>query len=296
MITTLNNSISNSILDFDAREFIDTCGITSSNIIRNINDCFKELKRSGIWDSIYYGFAMIYSGTSQSMLVDIKSRQSLNSYIPISGPTTSATYSTTGIQYNGGEFLAIDNIPFGNIINSDSAPGHISIYNRTDYNSIGLTLSSKHGYREIFGGYEQSFSFTNTGVSGSLWNAAGPMGFSVSNTSGFFLFSNVDDNDGIPASISNPYKFYMSRNGQILGSQSSVKNYHTFGSNIVIGAFTENLLISLESSFDEICWYSIGSGFGYESQYGRQIDIEKQEIYFQIIQKLQKSLSREKDT
>ena len=292
MIIPLNNTISSSIIDYDAREFINACGVTSSNLIRTINDCFKELKSKDIWDCIYYGFAMINTGSSQSMLIDIKSRQSLTTFNPLLGSTASPTYSATGIQYNGGEYHTINSVPFNSIINTDSAPGHISIYNRTDYNLLGLTSTSKHGFLEGFGGYEQSISFSTNGVSASLWNVNGPMSFTTSSTYGFFLFSNIDDNNGNTASNLNPYKFYMSRNGEIIGSQSSNKNLHTYGSNILIGAFGDNLLNPIVRSFDEICWYSIGSGFGENSSSGRQIDIEKQNIFFEIIQKLQTSLNR----
>jgi hypothetical protein len=292
MIIPLNNGISNSILDFDAREFIDICGITNSQIKRGVNDCFKELKGSGIWDSIYYGFTMINSGTTQSMLIDIKSRQPLSVFIPISGPTASPTYSNDGIQYNNGEFHGFTTSPFINIINNEAAPGHISILNRTDYTLLGLTATSKHGYQEILGGYEQSISFSQNFVSASLWNVSGPMAFTVSNTSGFFIFSNVDDNLGRTASVTNPYRFYLSRNGQVLGTQSSNRNYHTFGSNIFIGAFSDNISLPIQRSIDQISWYSIGSGFGTNSTSGRQIDIDKQERFYRIIQKLQNSLNR----
>ncbi len=295
MIIPLNNTISASILDYDAREFISTCGITSSQLIRDINDCFKELKGEDIWNRIYYGFAMIYTGTTQSMLVDIKSRQLLSINVPLVGSSQSATYSSTGIQYNGGQFHSITGIPF-NLSNADSAPGHISIYNRTNYNSLGLTAISKHGYIEPFGGYEQSISFSQNGISASLWNSLGPMSFTASQTDGFFVFSNVDDNGGLTASLTNPYRFYLSRNGQIVGSQSSTKNFQTFGSNILIGAFGSNIGNPDIRSIDEICWYSIGSGFTQNSTTGREIDIDKQEKFFEIIQKLQTSLSREKDT
>ncbi len=296
MIIPLNNTISASILDYDAREFISACGITNSQVKRNINDCFKELKGEDIWDRIFYGFAMINAGTTQSMLIDIKTRQPLSILTPLVGASASPTYSATGIQYNGGEFHGVNTLPFSYLITSDSAPGHISIYNRTNYNFLGLTAISKHGYKEGLGGYEQSISFSPTGVSASLWNAAGPMSFTLSNTSGFFLFSNVNDNNGLTASPTNPYRFYLSRNGQIIGSQSSTKNFQNFGSNIYIGAFGDNDFAPTVRSIDEICWYSIGSGFGESSPSGRQIDIDKQERFFEIIQKLQTSLSREKDT
>jgi hypothetical protein len=292
MIIPLNNSISSSILDYDAREFISVCGITNSSIKSSINDCFKQLKGYQIWDCIYYGFTMINAGTTQSMLVDIKSRQSLSILSPLSGSTASPTYSSTGIQYNRGEFHAITGYPFNFLINTDAAPGHISIYNRTNYASIGLTLSSKHGFLEDFGGYEHSISFGTQGVSASLWNKAGPMSFTLSNTSGFFIFSNVDNNNGSVASSTNPYQFYLSRNGVVIGTQSSETNYHTFGSEILIGAFSDNLVYPIERSYDEITWYSIGSGFEENSQSGKQIDLDKQEKFYQIIQKLQNSLNR----
>ena len=295
MITTLNNSISASVLDSDATDFIITCGITQSIPIRAINDCFRELKAADIWDCIYYGFAMIYAGTTQSMLVDIKSRTILTVSTSSTGSIDAPTYSNTGIQYNGGEFHSLSGYPFNFILSSNSAPGHISIYNRTDYNSLGLTATSKHGFLE-FGGKEHSISFSPSGVSASLWNESGPMSFTLSNTSGFFVFSNIDGNSGFTASVTNPYRFYLSRNGEIIGSQSSTRNYHTLGSNLLIGAFGSSITSTTVRSIDEICWYSIGSGFGLDSPSGRQIDINKQEIFFQIIQKLQKSLNREKDT
>lgn len=293
MIITLNNSISNSILDYDAKEFITTCGVTNSQVVRNINDCFKELKKEDIWDCIFYGYAMVFSGSTQSMLVDIKSRQILSSSIPITGVTDSATYSNTGIKFNEGEYLISSFPPFAFPTNTNSGPGHISIYNRTNYNLLGSTFSSKHGFLEPLGGNEQSISFSSNGVSASLWNQNGPMSFTTSSTSGFFVFSNVDDNNGLTASLSDPYRFYLSRNGQVVGSQSSISNYHTLGSYIVVGAYSDILGNPSVRSFDEICWYSIGSGFGNDSISGRQIDINKQEKFYQIIQKLQISLGRE---
>lgn len=294
MIIPLNNSISSSILDNDANEFIAVCGITNSQTVRRINDCFKDLKKENLWDCMFYGFAMISTGTTQSLLIDIKTRQSLTQNLPIIGNTTSATYSTNGIQFNNGEYVGLFTNPFNTLINTDAAPGHISIYNRTNYNFYGLTGSSKHGFLESFG-YEQSISFSPDTISASLWNQDGPMGFSSSSTSGFFLFSNIDDNNGLTASPINPYRFYLSRNGQILGSQSSNRNYHTFGSNVVIGAFGDNLGNPSVRSFDEISWYSIGSGFGENSLTGRQINLEKQEKFFQIILNLQIALNREVD-
>jgi hypothetical protein len=294
MIIPLNNSISSSIFDYDAREFLSACGVTNSQISRNINDCFKELKSEAIWDCIYYGFAMVNAGTTQSMLIDIKSRNSLSILTPTTGASASPTYSNDGIQYNNGQLHGVITLPF-NFTNTDSAPGHISVYNRTNYTFMGITGSSKHGFLEPFG-YEQSISFSPEGVSASLWNVSGPMSFTLSSTSGFFIFSNVDDNDGFTASTSNPYRFYLSRNGEIIGSQSSIKNYHTFGSNIFIGGFGSTYLNPTVRSLDEICWYSIGSGFSEISSTGRQINITKQKRFFEIIQKLQTLLNREKDT
>lgn len=291
MIIPLNNSINSSALDSDAIDFISTCGITASNVIRGINTCFKELKSYDIWDRIYYGFVMVNAGTTASMLVDIKSRQSLSIITPLSIPGTNVTYSVTGIQYNNADFHAILGAPFSDRLNTDSAPGHISIWNRTDYNSLGITVSSKHGFLEL-GGYEQSISFSPSGVSASLWNVNGPMGFSCS-TSGFFVFSNVDDNLGRVAASRTPYKFYLSRNGFIIGSQSSNRNLHTFGSNIIIGGFVDSSIFAPSvRSIDEISWYSIGSGFGANSSTGRHIDINQQEKFYQIIQKLQTNLNR----
>jgi hypothetical protein len=295
MIIPLNNSISSSIFDYDALEFISVCGITNSLVTRRINDCFKELKSADIWDRIYYGFAMVYSGTTQSMLVDIKSRILLDITTPTVGLTSSPTYSVTGIEYNGGVFHSVLGLPFSFIENDNAAPGHISIYNRKDYNSLGLTAFSKHGFQEL-SGYEQSISFSTFGVSASLWNISGPMSFTLSNTSGFFLFSTTDDNSGLPSSISNPYQFYLSRNGVLIGSQSSTGNYHTYGSNIFVGAFGSSPFSPTIRSIDEICWYSIGSGFGSDSPSGRQIDLSQQKKYFEIIQNLQTALEREKDT
>jgi hypothetical protein len=292
MIIPLNNSISASVIDYDAREFVNVCGITQSSEIRGINDCFRELKSADLWDRIFYGFAMVWAGTSQSMLIDIKSRQSLSTVTPTSGLSSSATFSSTGIKYNGGEYHAILGSPLSSYINTDSRPGHISIYNRTDYISLGLTAISKHGHLEPFTNYEQSISFSNNGVSASLWNGNGPMSFTVSNTSGFFVFSNVDDNNEQVASLLSPYTFYLSRNGQIIGSQSSIFNYHAYGSNICIGAFSDNIIQPSVRSIDEICWYSIGEGLGENSTTGRHIDIYQQERFYEIIQKLQTILNR----
>ena len=218
----------------------------------------------------------------------------MTSFAPAIGVTSSPTYSSSGIKYNSGEFNITSTAPFTYLINQDSAPGHISIYNRTNYAFSGLTGTSKHGFLESFG-REQSISFSPNGISASLWNNNGPMSFTSSSTSGFFIFSNVDDNGGVTASTTNPYRFYLSRNGQILGSQSSTKNFHTFGSSVVLGAFGDDLGDPSIRSYDEISWYSIGSGFGENSPSGRQIDITKQEKFFQIIYNLQIALNREID-
>ena len=179
MIIPLNNSITNSILDYDANQFITVCGITNSQTVRLINDCFKEFKKEDIWDCIFFGFIMFYTGTTQSMVVDIKSRQTLIQYTPALGTTSSATYSTTGIQYNNGQYDISSTAPFTYLINQDSAPGHISIYNRSNYSFLGLTGTSKHGFLESFG-KEQSISFSPNGVSASLWNNNGPVSFTTS--------------------------------------------------------------------------------------------------------------------
>lgn len=292
MIIPLNNSINTSILDYDAREFTRVCGITQSDIIRVINECFKELKNNDLWNSIFYGFAMIYAGSSQSMLVDIKSRQSLVTITPTTGSFLSPTFSNNGIQYNGGVYHAILGTPLSQYPFTKARPAHISIYNRTDYISLGLTVSSKHGHLESFGGMEQSFSFTPTGVSASLWHSTGPVGFTLSNNSGFFIYSNVDNNNNSVSDLSNPYEYYLSRNGQIVGTFSHSSNTHEYGSNICIGAFGDNIFSPSLRSFDEITWYSIGEGADSSSTTGRHIDMIKQEKYFQIVEKLQTILNR----
>jgi hypothetical protein len=292
MIIPLNNAINASRLDSDALEFIKNSSITDSTQIRALNELCKDLKREGFWDLLLVAFPMIWAGSTASILRDLKSGSLLETFTPTSGSTASPTYSTNGIQYNGGQWHATDFIFTPNPL-IDTPPGHISIYSRTNYFTAGITASGGHGYVEFPSANKQSIEFSQTGILASLWQEDyGSINFGVTATSGFFLFSNVDDNSGNFASSVNPYIFYMSRNGQILGTGSTTKNFQNFGSRVVIGSVMDMGEQPYKRSYEEISWFSCGAGFS-NGEYGGQIDIEKSEIFNGIIQKFQTSLGRQ---
>lgn len=292
MIVPLNTAINSSRLDPDALEFIKNSSIADSNQVRALNELCKDLKSEGFWDSLLVAFPMIWNGTTASVLRDLKTGLLLDTFTPNAGSTASPTYSTNGIQYNGGQWHATDFIFSPNQF-SDTPPGHISIYSRTNYFTSGITASGGHGYVEFPSANKQSIEFSQDGILSSLWQENyESINFGVTSTSGFFLFSNVDNNSGEISSTSNPYNFYLSRNGQILGTGSSSRNFQTFGSRVVIGSVLGIGEQPYKRSYEEICWYSCGAGFE-EGSFGKNINLEKQEIFYNIIQKFQTSLGRQ---
>lgn len=293
MIIPLNTSINASKLDPDALSFIEEAGITDSFSIRALNDLCKDLKRENIWNSLYYAFPMVFTGVTASMLLDLKNRVSLIEVLPSTGSTAGITYSSDGIQYNGGVYHVFPELTLNPTPLSDTPTGHISIYNRTNHVTAGLTVSTGHGNYEGFNGNKFSIEFNSYGVSGSIWNASYSMiGFTVSNTTGFYLFSTVNDNSGYTASVENPYFFYMNRNSQLLGTSFSYKNNQRWGSSVVIGALSSGYDIPILRSFDQISWYSCGVGYS-NSPKGSNIDYEKSQVFYDIIQKFQRALGRE---
>jgi hypothetical protein len=293
MIIPLNSAVNSSLLDPDALSFIKEANITDSFAIRALNVLCKDLKREGIWDSLYYAFPMIFTGTTASMLLDIKNRVSLVEVLPLTGSTAGVTYSSNGFQYNGGVYHALSEITLNPSPLSDTPPGHISIYNRTNHSLVGLTVSTGHGYYESLNGNKFSIEFSATGVSGSIWNATySTIGNTVSNTTGFYIFSNVNDNFGLTASPTYPYEFYLSRNGEILGTSFSYKNSQRWGAGVVIGSLSQGYGFPLSRSFDQICWYSCGVGYAGNSK-GSYIDSNKSEVFYNIVQNFQKALGRE---
>lgn len=293
MIIPLNSAINSSLLDPDALAFIKEAEITDSFAIRALNVLCKDLKREGIWDSLYYAFPMVFTGITASMLLDLKNRVSLIEILPLTGSTAGVTYSSNGFQYNGGVYHALSEITLNPSPLSDTPPGHISIYNRTNHVTAGLTVSTGHGYYESSNGNKFSIEFSTTGVSGSIWNATySTIGFTVSNTTGFYIFSNTYDNLGYTASSVKPYQFYLSRNGEITGTSYSYKNSQRWGSGVVIGSLSKGYGFPLSRSFDQICWYSCGVGFQGSSR-GTHIDSSKAEVFYNIVQNFQKALGRE---
>lgn len=293
MIIPLNTAISASQLDNDALAFIEEASITDSFTIRALNELCRDLKREGIWDSLYVAFPMIFTGVTASQLIDLKTRTQLEIVTPSSGSTASPTYSSDGIKYNGGQYhLWVDGFfnpsPF-----SDTPPSHIAIYSRTNHLSEGITQST-HGYYEFSNGNHQLISFSTSSVVASLWNSTYSVAtFSNTNSTGFYIFSNSDNNSGFTASSQYPYQFYMSRNGQVIGTSSSTKNKQANGSRVVVGGFSWAYGELFDRAYDQICWYSCGAGFSGSNSQGGFIPESKQEIFYNIIQKFQTYLGRE---
>lgn len=293
MIIPLNSAINSSRLDSDALAFIKQAQITDSFAIRALNVLCKDLKREGIWDSLYYAFPMVFTGITASMLLDLKNRVSLIEILPLTGSTAGVTYSSNGVQYNGGSYHALSDVTLNPTPLSNTPPGHISIYNRTNHVTAGLTVSTGHGYYEGPNSNKFSIEFSTNGVSGSIWNATfSTIGFTVSNSSGFYIYSNTNNNSGFTASSNYPYEFYLSRNGEVIGTSFSYRNFQKWGSVVVIGSLSQGYGNPISRSYDQICWYSCGVGFQGSSR-GTHIDSSKAEVFYNIVQNFQKALGRE---
>lgn len=292
MITFLNTSVSSSSLDRDANEFIKASGITNSVHKRAINDLCKDLKSTGFWNKSYRIFPFIYTGVTASSILELKTRTSLsedNGY-----GITGVTFSNNGIKFNKG-VIYYDSQSW--TPNTQVTPGHISIWSRTDLFSSGLTSS---GFGSINNQQNGAYLVLGTNsVSASLWNDStfisnyGAHAFSSVSTNGLFIYSNENNNDGNISSVNTPYIFYMSRNGSVLGTQSSRSNISNGGINFSIGSLINiNLLPNLYTNVSngEISWLSYGGG---GLNLGEQIDIDEQNNFYQIVYKFQKALGRE---
>lgn len=291
MITFLNTSISSSTLDIDALEFIKVAGITNSNHKRALNDLCGDLKSYGFWDKSYRIFPMIYAGTTSSILLELKTRTSL---IEDTGyGSTNATFSNSGIYFNNGV-----NYYDSQTWTPDSSvkPGYISVWSKTNLLTSGLT-SAGFGYINSQQNGPYILLGTNS-ISASLWNDStyipnyGAHTFSSVSSEGLFLYSNQNNNNGNISSNSNKYVFYLSRNGQILGTQSSRSNISSGGTNFNLGSIiNESLLPNLYTNVanSQISWFSYGGG---SKEFGSQINIENQEKFYEIVSKFQKALGR----
>ncbi len=292
MIIPLGNAIASSRIDRDASEFIRVAQITNETQIRAINELCRDLKREGLWTSFNRAFPFVYNGTTASMLVCLKTRQSL--LISTSSTPNSITFSNTGVQFGYTSSL-IDNSFYQPVTFSDlTSGGHISIYSRTSNNpqnnqshtstntfgqvlGIEFTNSQNESERKV----RASFFGTTISRSGSILNE---FSFTSSDNSGFYVYSN-QNMTGNTASVINPWIFYMSRNEQLLGTASSFRNWHSLNLKPRLGS---NGLSG--QSLQEICWWSFGGG---SPDYGSSIDLNKQQVFYQIIQKFQTRLNRQ---
>jgi hypothetical protein len=317
MITFTNNGITTSILDYDAREFIRLAKLTDETQIRAVNDLCKDLKKEGFWNSLNRCYPFVYAGTTASMLVCLKTRNSLS----LTTTPNGITFSSTGVQFGYTSSLA-NNSSFMAFTGDIFYGGHLSIYNRTN-TSLSLTNQSHGGHGNyganlpgtqrrtgVFIGFGTASNGVGT-IRGSLYNGStynvpgspvnSPNGdgdssnprfntftYSGSNT-GLLVYSTINIYDGT-ASMTNPWMFYMSKNESILGMTWSVKNFPT--EYIPILGNYRNISIPSNQSLQEICWWSWGAGDSTTSN-GGPIELSKQPLFYKIIQKFQTSLGRQ---
>jgi hypothetical protein len=320
MITFANNGITTSILDYDAREFIRLAKLTDETQIRAVNDLCKDLKKEGFWNSLNRCYPFVYAGTTASMLVCLKTR---NSLILTTTPN-GITFSSTGVQFGYTSSLT-NNTSFMAGTGDIFYGGHLSIYNRTN-TSLSLT-NQFHGGNGNYGanlpgtqrrtGVIIGFGTASNGVgtirgslyNGSTYNVPGsPVNstntdgyninprfntftYSGSNT-GLLVYSTINIYDGT-ASMTNPWMFYMSKNESILGMTWSVKNFPAAHTPILGNYRDYSSLPGISNqSLQEICWWSWGAGDSTTSN-GGPIELSKQPSFYKIIQKFQTSLGRQ---
>lgn len=296
MIIPIINGIANSGLDNDAEEFVRVAKITDQTQIRAINDLCKDLKREGFWDTMYRAFPFVWNGTTASMLVDLKNRI-IATY---SATPNGITFSSTGVKFQDGIFQ-LSSECWSPFFYSNTTPGHISMYARDALSQYQVQF---HGYIDIFSNTGAAIGIQgNSDFYGTLWSTSGYGAFTFSGSStGLFLYSNVDNEGGMPASVTDPYIFYASKNGQILGTHSATTCFTYIGVTPTLGGYVQGGSPQLQST-QEICWWSFGMGdtevlepgatINGPGYFGRQIDMDKQHIFYEIIQKFQTKLGRQ---
>lgn len=314
MIIPLGNAIASSRIDRDASEFIKVAQITDETQIRAINELCRDLKREGLWSSFNRAFPFVYNGTTASMLVCLKTRESL--VIATSSTPTSITFSSTGVQFGlTSSLIQAGNFSYQPVLRTDlTRGGHISIYSRTSnnptntqshtsqQNSSGQLLGIEFIYSSNPPERKVRASFFGTTFSGNP-NSLGANGavlheftFTSTDNSGFYVYSNQNQ-VGTSASVTNPWIFYMSRNDQVLGTASSFRNWNGQGVIARLGFKSSPFDGLTGQSLQEICWWSFGGGSPGRTttnfEYGSSIDLNKQQIFYQIIQKFQTRLNRQ---
>ena len=323
MIVPLNNGITTSILDRDAREFIRVAGISDETQIRAINELCKDLKRENFWSSFWRCYPFVFSGITASMLVCLKTRESLLLTYPngVSSVTTpnSLTFSNTGVQfgYTSSIAIPISILPITEVYRG----GHISIYNRAATN---LPFKQSHGGNgnlgiQRFTGTFLTFGTASGGVgnifgsfyNASVWNVPGNPYSSINangvpgnprynsftysgDNTGLFIYSNTNIEAGT-ASLNSPFTFYMTKNQTVLGITTSPRNYAGQGAPPRLGGYLDYAYASpynpTNQSLQEICWWSIGGGLS-DGSVGGPIPLSQQPSFYNIIQKFQTTLGR----
>lgn len=307
MIIPLGNAIAGSMIDRDASEFIRVAQITDGTQIRAINELCKDLKREGLWSSFNRAYPFVYNGTTASMLVCLKTRESL--LIGTSSTPTSITFSNTGVQFGLTSSLIQSGVfSYNPVIGTDlTRGGHISIYSRTSNNptnnqshssqqnsgqilGIEFTNSTNPSERKVRASFFGT-TFSGNPASNNVNNAVmHEFTFTSTDNSGFYVYSNQNQ-VGSSASVTNPWIFYMSRNDQVIGTASSLRNWNGLGVNARLGFKFSPYDSITGQSLQEICWWSFGGGTNFE--YGSSIDLSKQQVFYQIIQKFQTRLNRQ---
>ena len=309
MIIPLNNGITTSILDPDARDFIRLTQVTDEIQIRAVNELCIDLKREGFWNRIYRLYPFVYTGSNASMLIELKMRKN-NLAINFS----SFTFSNMGVEFGLSSSLTQNNLPFWTVSGGISSPdvysgGHMAIYN----NKVTSTSSTQYHMHYQTGGVASHVGFkfissTKT-VQANMFNREYTFAsFTYSgDDTGLFLYSNDKDygqnSGGVSASTTNPWTFYLSKNGQVLGTYSATYSRVPYPAmKFTLGRESgQNIIVNSYQSYQRICWLSFGSGDFYQTGtnneqqgfQGKQINIGDQEKFYQIVQKFQTALGRQ---
>lgn len=307
MITLINNTISNSSLDFHARQFINATKLTDTIQIRAINELCKDLKRDGFWDKIQLIYPFVYNtGFTSSIFYELKNCTN-NFSIGNTSSGTASTFSNTGVKFNGGQTLESSVIT--SIQNGLSVPpGHFAVYMRsnspskTELNgSYTLSTPPSNSPTLCFGFSEYNsilFSWFkgNEELISSGFNTESINDYYYSNSKGLWIFSADSKGNGLSASTFNPITYRLSQNGSSVGTYSYTKQSKGFNFKLTLGGYSNpdySYLSNSEFSWFSVGWSTGGGTSGNPYTENGIITQNEHDSFYKIVQKFQTTLGRQ---
>jgi len=262
--------------DADAQTFITNASISDSTQQNALNDLVLDLKAANIWTKMKALYPMI-GGTAASHLVNLKTPGTFN--LTFYGGWT---HSASGATPNGTDGYADTGLIPNSHLTSNNH--HLSFYSRTNNSTAGYELacqsiqasSTQYGYMSLSARYNTGKSYHQQQTQNA--NVIEP---TEANSLGFFNGTRTSSTS-FKAFKNGALRGTNTATASVIGSYLPVNSLYLSAYNLNNNGAISTLLYSNR----QCAFASIGDGL---------TDLESQ-LFYQIVEKYQKALSRNVDT